>query len=323
MNFLRKKVAVLVVIFLFCSGTAFAKRGQTTPLKTIATTSDLAALLKEIGGNTVTVECLADGGRDPHSVEPDSSFVLKLMEADLLVANGMELEISWLPISIESSANQRIQPGSIGFLDASKSIAAFDLPNNLNKDSDNDHPVGNPHYLLDPENARKVAAAIKDRLIALSPHQSRIIDRNFNNFDQRLQQKIRQWKMVLSPYRGYRFVSYHKTYPYFAARFGLINVGTIEPKAGVPPTAKHDAEVVDQMRAQNVSMIWAEPWDENDDAKLIAKKTDAKVLLLNGMPTSSGKTSDYISTLDKMVTTIAKTLKDSPQRYYDLADSNP
>src|SRR6187431_1542464 len=138
--------------------------------KVITTTEDLAALAREVGGDKITVDSMAKGYQDPHFVEPKPSFIIKLHDADLLIAVGRELEIGWLPPLIQQSRNSKVQPGGQGYLDASIGARILEIPQGqLTRAMGDVHPQGNPHYWLDPENGRLIAQAIRDKLSALDP----------------------------------------------------------------------------------------------------------------------------------------------------------
>jgi zinc/manganese transport system substrate-binding protein len=120
----------------------------------VATTEDLASLVREVGGDRVKVEALAKGYQDPHFVEAKPSFILKLHAADLLVVVGRELEVGWLPPLIQQARNQKIQPGADGYLDASSNVRILEIPTGqITRAMGDVHPLGNPHYWLDPGTA--------------------------------------------------------------------------------------------------------------------------------------------------------------------------
>ena len=122
-------------------------------LNVVATTEDLAAIAREVGGDRIAVDSIAKGYQDPHFVEAKPSFILRLQKADLLIAVGRELEIGWLPPLIQQSRNNRIQPGADGYLDASQQARILDIPTGqVTRAMGDVHPLGNPHYWLDPEN---------------------------------------------------------------------------------------------------------------------------------------------------------------------------
>src|SRR3982751_4822675 len=144
-----------------------AARAQ-SKLNVVATTEDLASLAREVAGDRINVEAIAKGYQDPHFVEAKPSFILRLQKADLLIAVGRELEIGWLPPLLQQSRNGKIQIGGAGYLDASLTAQILEVPTGqITRAMGDVHPLGNPHYLLDPENGKRVAAAIAAKLSEL------------------------------------------------------------------------------------------------------------------------------------------------------------
>ena len=145
-------------------------------LKVITTTSDLASLAGEVGGDKISVESLAKGYQDPHFVEAKPSFMIKLNRADLLIAVGRELELGWLPPLITQARNAKIQPGAAGYLDASLTARILDIPTGqITRAMGDVHPSGNPHYWLDPENGKRMARAIEAKLSAMDSANARLL----------------------------------------------------------------------------------------------------------------------------------------------------
>src|SRR5438067_13201469 len=160
---------------------AFAKK-----LIVVTSTTDLAALTQEVGGDRINVEAIAKGYQDPHFVEAKPSFLLKLRNADLLVSVGLDLEIGWLPPLITQSGNGRIQPGGNGYLDASQFAEILEIPQGKVTRAEGDvHPLGNPHYWLDPDNGRRIARGIATRLGAMDPGYSADFHLPFQDFIKR------------------------------------------------------------------------------------------------------------------------------------------
>src|SRR6187551_1722762 len=163
----RISIALALVALLFAAEPAHAQ-GK---LNVMTTTEDLAAIAREVGGDHITVESMARGYQDPHFVEAKPSFILKLQKADLLVAVGKDLEIGWLPPLIQQSRNAKIQVGGAGYLDASQRAAILDIPTGeITRAMGDVHPLGNPHYWLDPENGKKIAQEIAEKLSQLRPN---------------------------------------------------------------------------------------------------------------------------------------------------------
>src|SRR5690348_126750 len=213
---LRRSFALVLSLLLLTPALASAQ------LKVVATTEDLGSLASEIGGDKVTVTSLAKGYQDPHFVDPKPSFILAVSRADLLIVVGRELEIGWLPPLLTSSRNAKIQPGAAGYLDASLNVKILEIPTGqITRAMGDVHPAGNPHYWLDPDNGRLIAQAIRDRLTQLSPADSAVFQQRYNDFDKRLAAAEQKWNATMAPYKGVKVVTYHRSWPNFAERFGL------------------------------------------------------------------------------------------------------
>src|SRR5206468_1987306 len=156
-------------------------------LTVVTATTDMAALTQEVGGDRISVESVARGYQDPHFVEAKPSFLLKLRQADLLIVVGLQLEIGWLPPLVTQSGNARIQIGANGYLDASQFAEILDIPTGTVTRAMGDvHPLGNPHYWLDPDNGRRVARGIAGKLGELDPSNASYFQERFQDFDKRL-----------------------------------------------------------------------------------------------------------------------------------------
>src|SRR5271157_4756088 len=172
-------VAAMVTASLFSPPMAAAKK-----LNVITATTDLAALAQEVGGDKINVESIAKGYQDPHFVEAKPSFLLKLRQADLLVVVGLQLEIGWLPPLITQSGNPRIQVGANGYLDASQFAEILEVPQGTVTRAMGDvHPLGNPHYWLDPDNGRRIARGLAAKLAEMSPSDGPYFQERFQDFD--------------------------------------------------------------------------------------------------------------------------------------------
>jgi zinc/manganese transport system substrate-binding protein len=293
-------------LFLAAAGAPLYAAGP----KVVTTTEDLAALAREVGGDRITVESLARGYQDPHWVEAKPSFILKLNSANLLVAVGRELEIGWLPALITQSRNSKIQPGGPGYLDASANVKILEIPTGpINRGMGDVHPSGNPHYWLDPDNGRRIAQAIKDKLSELSPGDRPYFDQRYADFDKRLAEAQKRWDAAMAPFKGTKIVTYHRSWPNFADRFGLNVVGYVEPKPGIPPSTSHTVSLIAEMKRQQIKVILVEPYFDKKTPNAIARDTGAIVL---DMPPSVGGVagaSDYIKLFDYDINLLVTTLK--------------
>jgi zinc/manganese transport system substrate-binding protein len=281
-------------------------------LNVITSTEDLASIVKEIGGDKVTVEALAKGYQDPHFVEAKPSFVIKLHNADLLVLVGRELEIGWLPPLITQSRNAKIQQGGPNYLDASLNVRILDIPTGqITRAMGDVHPQGNPHYWLEPGNGRKIAKTVQDKLSAMSPGDASYFAQRYGDFDKRLADGEKRWLAALAPYKGMKVVTYHRSWPNFADFFGLDVVGYVEPKPGIPPSPSHQLAVTEEMKRQGVKIIMVEPYFDLQTPNKMARDTGAKVLV---MPPSVGGVKDasnYIQLFDYDVNLLASAAKET------------
>jgi ABC-type Zn uptake system ZnuABC Zn-binding protein ZnuA len=302
---MKRILTLFALAALLLAPSAFAQK-----LKVVTTIADLASLTREVGGDRVEAVSVAKGYQDPHFVEPKPSFLLLLRNADLLEAVGLELEIGWLPPLLEQSRNPGIQPGTKGYLDVSNGVEILDRPTNVNRSMGDVHPLGNPHFWLDPANAVRIAIQITQRLSELRPADAPYFAQRLNAFKVRINEANKRWMAEMAPYRGAKIVTYHNSWPNFARHFGLNVVGYVEPKPGVPPSPSHSFELVNLMKAQGVKVICMEPYFDQKDPQFIASKTGAKVLVL--YPSVGGAksgTDDYFQLFDTNISNLIKALK--------------
>ena len=276
------------------------------PLKVVTTTEDLAAIAREVGGDKIKVESLSRGYQDPHFVEAKPSFVLKLHGTDLLVAVGRELEAAWLPALVQQARNAKIQPGGAGYLDASETAKILDIPTGpLTRAMGDVHPLGNPHYWLDPGNGRAIAKALAARLGALDPAHAAHYDRQQQAFDRKVAEGERRWDAMMAPYKGLKIVTYHRSWTNFAERFGLDVIGYVEPKPGIPPSPAHTFALIKQTKAKNVKIILVEPYFDLKTPNSIAREMGGKVLVLPPSVGGEKHLVDYVGLFDHNIGMLA------------------
>jgi len=280
------KMFVVIVILLITTVPA----GAQSKLNVVATTEDLAAIAREVGGDHITVDSIAKGYQDPHFVEAKPSFILKLQKADILILVGRDLEIGWLPPLIQQSRNSKVQVGADGYLDASLQAHILEIPQGQVTRAEGDvHPLGNPHYWLDPENGKIIAREIFDKLVRFRPNDRAYYEQRLNDFVNRLNDAEKRWVALMAPYKGTKVVTYHRSYSNFAERFGLNIVGYVEPKPGIPPTPQHTLDLINDMKRANVKIVLVEPYFDLKTPNSIGRETGAEVLV---MPPSVGGVKD-------------------------------
>jgi ABC-type Zn uptake system ZnuABC Zn-binding protein ZnuA len=338
-------VSLLVASLGLIGGNALAQ-GDTQPLRVAVTVPDLGSLVREIGGDQVAVTVFVKGTEDFHSVEAKPSFIKTLSEADLFIQMGMEMELGWAPVLLQNARNAKVLPGARGFLDASTVISPLEVPSGpVDRSMGDVHPAGNPHYLVDPISGLRVARLIRDKLIELRPERQKAFDERYANFRQRLgaalvgealakkydveklallfeagklgdflkgqgeESLLGGWFALMLPYQGAKAVADHNTWPYFARRFGIVVIGFLEPKPGLPPTTKHLNELIESMRAQGVKVILASPYFDPRFAQFVAERTGAQVVSMAHQVGARPGTNDYISMIDYDVRQLAGALR--------------
>ncbi len=295
-----------IALMLLSAGPAQAA----SKLKVVTATMDMAALAEEVGGDRIDVESIARGYQDPHFVEAKPSFLLKLRKADLLILVGLQLEIGWLPPLITQCGNPRIQVAASGYLDASEFAEILEKPTGVVTRAMGDvHPLGNPHYWLDPENGRRIARGIQMKLAEMRPQDAPYFEQRFQDFSRRLTAAEKTWDEEMQPFHGRKVVSYHKSWPNFVKYFQLDVVGYIEPRPGIPPTPSHTIELIRMMRRDNVKLVMVEPYFDMKTPNSLGSQTGAQVIVL--LPSVGGEkeVTDYFKLFDYDIALLMKAFK--------------
>ena len=290
-------------------GIAATASTATAQLRVVATTPDLASLAREIGGNKVSVMALAKPTEDPHFVDAKPSHVVTLNRADVLIDGGAELELGWLPPLLESARNAKIAAGAPGRVVASTGIRMVEIPTSFDRSKGDVHSLGNPHFLVDPANAKIVARNIADHFSKMDPKNASAYAANLARFNSTVDAKTAAWTAQLAPFRGAKIVTYHKDFVYFANRFGLSVVETLEPKPGIAPSPAHLAGVIGAMKSQNVKVVLVQPYQNRRTAETVARRTGAAVLDMPQQPGARSNTPSYIQMMDNLVATLAAGLR--------------
>jgi zinc/manganese transport system substrate-binding protein len=300
---------VLAACFVLGAGQASAA------IKVVATTEDLAALVREVGGDRVTVEALARGYQDPHFVEAKPSFILKLHGADLLVLVGRELEQAWLPPLITQSRNAKIQLGAPGYLDASIGARILEIPTGqITRAMGDVHPLGNPHYWLSPENGRHIAQAVQKKLSEFAPKDASYFSQRYADFDRRLSEAQKRWEGMMAPYKGLKVVTYHRSWSNFVDAFGIEVVGYVEPRPGIPPSPSHTLTLMQEMKRQNIKIVLVEPYFDLKTPNAIARDTGAKVLVLTPSVGGVKEVQTYFDLFDYNLRLLVEAVKETGAR---------
>ncbi len=264
-------------------------------LRVVASLPDLGALTEAVGGDLVEVDVLARGDQNPHDIEIRPSLMVKLRRADLLVRNGVDGD-PWVEPLVRGAGNARLAPGAPGHLDVSQGIQVLGVPvGPVDRSRGDVHPLGNPHFTLDPGNAAVVTANILEGLARLAPEHRAMFQTRRREWLALLDAAIRRWEASLAPYRGARVVTYHDTWIYFLDRFGFVSAGTVEDRPGIPPSPGHVADLVRRMKSEQVRVVIYEPWADRKLIDRITRETGAQAV---GLATAVGATKEATSYLD-------------------------
>lgn len=286
-----RSIALILGALFMAAAPAAAK------LSVVATTPDLAALARAVGGDLVDVTAIARPAEDPHFVDAKPSYAKLLNGADVLVEGGAALEAGWLPPLLATARNPKLATGAPGRVVASANVTLADVPTELSRAQGDVHPFGNPHYLLDPVNGGIVAGTIAAALAVVDPAHAEEYRSNLERFRGALQGKLAEWEKLMQPLRGLPIVTYHKNFDYLATRFGLTVVGNLEPLPGIPPSPTHLASLVPRMRESKVKIVIIEPNRERQVADFVAERSGARVLVLPIMP-GVPEAADYLALID-------------------------
>jgi ABC-type Zn uptake system ZnuABC Zn-binding protein ZnuA len=275
----------------------------------VATTPDLAAIAAAIGGDRIDVYSICKPNEDPHFVQAKPSFIVKLNGADLLVENGLGLEVGWLPALIDQTRNAAIRVGGPGRVVAADGVAVLDMPTApVTRAMGDVHPGGNPHFLLDPERGKQVADNVFRGLARIMPDDVDALRANRDALLQRIDAAEADCKRMLAPYRATKVVTYHKSLTYFCDRFGLDERGTIEPKPGIAPSGSYITSLIASMKAEGVKLILMEPWHERRTPSLVAEQVGAEVVEFPVQVGGAADLPDYPSVCRAIASRVAAAL---------------
>lgn len=300
----------LVLAAVFAAVSLLAPNGQAADkIRVVATIPDLKSLADAVGGDLVEVDSLARGIQNAHEVEVRPSMMLKLRRADVLIENGLELD-TWVDVVVLGANNPNIIRGAAGRIDVSRGIPVLEVPTiRVDRSMGDVHPLGNPHYSLDPGVAPIVTQNIVDGLSRVAPEHRAAFERNRQAFLRRLDEAMARWTRAMEPFRGAKVIVYHPQWIYFLTRFGLNQVGTLEDRPGIPASPGHLLRVIRQMKDEQVKVIIVEPWNDQKLAARVAEEAGAKALVLASMVGGVKGTDSYIAAIDHNINTLARALR--------------
>lgn len=303
-------MAVARIILVLTALLAAATSAARAQLKVVTSTSDLFHIAEQVGGNRISGKHISEGYQDPHFVEAKPSFVLDLRKADVWAFVGLDLEIGWMSLLLNGARNPKINPGAPGYVDVSKAIPVIDVPSgNVDRSQGDVHPLGNPHYWLDPANGKRIARLFRDRFTELDPAGAATYTANLGRFEAALDQAAAEWAGARAGLKGKPIVAWHTSWRYFAEYTGVNIVGFMEPKPGVPPSPSHLAGLIMTMKRTGAKVIIMEPYYDRKTADFVAAKAGATVLVLPPSVGGMKGTDDYIGMMRHNIQALAKAVE--------------
>jgi zinc/manganese transport system substrate-binding protein len=258
---------------------AFAQPAQAA-LRVLATTADWGSLTTELGGDKVNVYTATSALQDVHQVDAKPSLVARARTADLVVANGAELEIGWLPVLLQESGNAKIQPGTQGYFAATSAVKLIDIPATVDRSMGDIHAMGNPHIQLDPRNVAAVAKALTARLASLDAANAPYYQQRGADFQARWQQAMARWDAQAVQLKGTPVVVIHRDQSYLSRWLGLNQLAAIESRPGVPPSAGYLSELTTKLAADKPKVILRNAYNDPKAAEWLSRKIGVPVVTL-------------------------------------------
>jgi zinc/manganese transport system substrate-binding protein len=281
----------------------------TAALKVLACEPEWGALGQELAGDQASVSSATTALQDAHHIEARPSLIARARNADLVLCTGSELEVGWLPLLLRQSGNQRIQPGTPGYMETSQLVARLEIPKVLDRSMGDIHPAGNPHVHLDPHNIAKIAQALGDRLAQLDPAHAGAYRARTAAFLARWGAAIRRWESEAAPLKGLSMVVYHRNLSYLSAWLGLREVGSLEPKPGIPPSTAHLADLVARMQAAPAKAIVYVAYNNPQAAEFLSARTKIPAVMLPYTVGGSDGAKDLFGLFDDTLARLLAVLK--------------
>jgi zinc/manganese transport system substrate-binding protein len=288
-------------LLLALCATLLLPRPALAALNVFACEPEWAALAGEIGGDHVSASSATTARQDAHHIEARPSLIARMRRADLVICSGSQLEIGWLPLLLAQSGNPRVQPGTAGYLEASQLVARLEIPKVVDRAMGDVHPDGNPHVHLDPRNIAKIASVLTERLAALDRANADDYRGRAADFAKRWQGAIERWEREGGALKAVPVVVYHRDFSYFIHWLGMREVGSLEPKPGVPPTPAHLAELVDRMKRDPARLIVYSPYNNPRAAEFLSERAGIPAAMMPFTVGGTQEAKDLFGLFDDML----------------------
>lgn len=288
-----------LIIFLLLLSTATSALAE---INAVATLPFIGSITRELGKDKINLTVLVKPSQDPHYVEAKPSMILAARNADILLYNGLDLEIGYLPLLLESSRNPKIQPGKTGNFDCSRFVTPIEKAMSADRSMGDVHPLGNPHYQFSPKNILRVAQGIAGALTEVDPANASFYEQNLVAFNEKLRIKQSQW--AAKKLKGKKFIAYHKMFEYMAFEFGFAITGYVEPKPGIPASAGSLENLITAMKKTKPDAILATPYQNNKEIEFLSEKTSVKSIKVPSDVGSTPTAGDWFSFMDSTLSAL-------------------
>lgn len=305
---MTRSITVLLLAAL-AVGLTFGGAAAADKVRVVTTIPDLKSLTEAVGGDLVDVESLTRGTQNFHEAEVRPSMMLKLRRADLLIENGVELD-SWVDVAVTGANNAALVRGGRGRIEVSRGILLLDVPSaRVDRSMGDVHPMGNPHFSLDPGLAPIITQNILEGLTRVAPEHRAAFEKNRAAFLAKVDEAMARWTKAVEPLRGAKVVVFHPLHIYFLTRFGFVQAGTIEDRPGIPPSPQHVATLIRQMKEEKVKVILVEPWNDVKLANRIAEEAGAKAVVMASAVGAVKGADTYLAAIEYSITTLVNALR--------------
>jgi zinc/manganese transport system substrate-binding protein len=304
-----KRLSIVMLVTVAVALSVVPSPQAARKLRVVATIPDLKSLTEAVGGDLVEVDSLTRGTQNFHEAEVRPSMMLKLRRADAVIENGLDLD-AWADVAIEGSNNQNLMRGARGRIEISRGIELLEVPSSrVDRSMGDVHPRGNPHFSLDPGLAPIITQNIVDGLARIAPENRASFESNRKAFLAQLDQRMAEWTKLMAPVKGGKVVVYHPDMIYFLTRFGLVQLGTIEDRPGIPPSPQHLANLIRAMKEEKVKVVLVEPWNDVKLANRVAEEAGAKALVVASAVGAVKGADNYVAAIDYNIQMLAKALQ--------------
>jgi len=273
-------------------------------LRVFACEPEWGSLVQELAGDKVDVDVATSALQDVHQIEAKPSLIAKIRRADLTVCSGAELEIGWLPQLVRQSGNQKVAGGD-GVFSAASQVTTLQKPAKLDRAAGDVHPQGNPHIQMDPYRMLTIARALDARLVLLDAANAAVYQQRLADFSARWSAATKKWEAKAAPLKGRNIVVQHDAWIYLTQWLGIKQIGSLEPKPGVPPTSAHLASLIEITKSSNTLAIVRAAYQDPKASEWLSERTSVPAISLpftvGGDAMSKDLFGMFDSTIDKLV----------------------